>query len=108
MSDGSNQTIKQKYIQTGSSTNKPPKYSVILHNDDYTPFDFVVEILTVLFNYTNSKAQELATTVHEKGQAVAGTYTHDIAETKAMQIISNAQHNQYPLLATVEPATSDQ
>lgn len=87
---------------------KPPKYHVVIHNDDYTPLDFVIRLLQHVFNYSYSKSTDIAMDVHEKGKGIAGTYPFDIAESKAAQIVQNAQRNGHPLLADVEEAPDDE
>lgn len=80
----------------------PPMYKVILFNDDYTPMDFVVEVLEVFFAMNREKATKVMLTVHTEGKAVCGVYTRDIAETKAMQVNQYARECQHPLLCEIE------
>ncbi len=82
----------------------PPKYSVIMVNDDFTPMDFVVAVLQKFFNMTLEQATEVMLAVHTKGRAVCGTFTKDIAETKAAQVNQLARENQHPLLCEIEQA----
>jgi ATP-dependent Clp protease adaptor protein ClpS len=81
---------------------RPPMYKVVLLNDDYTPMDFVVEVLEVFFNHNRETATKIMLTVHTEGRAVCGIYTRDIAETKAMQVIQYAKDCQHPLLCEIE------
>ena len=81
---------------------RPPMYKVMLLNDDYTPMDFVVEILEVFFSMSREKATQIMLTVHVQGKAVCGIYTRDIAETKAAQVNQYARENQHPLLCEIE------
>ncbi|SHG83946.1 ATP-dependent Clp protease adapter ClpS [Ferrimonas marina] len=84
---------------------EPPRlYKVILNNDDYTPMEFVVEVLTRFFNMNEEKATEVMLTVHYKGKGVCGVFTLDIAETKAAQVNRYARENQHPLLCSTEQA----
>jgi len=76
----------------------PPMYKVVLFNDDYTPMDFVVEILEVFFNLNRELATKVMLAVHTEGRAVCGLFTRDIAETKAMQVNQYARESQHPLL----------
>ena len=80
----------------------PPMYKVILHNDDYTPMDFVINILMKIFHKTLDEANDITWQVHEKGRAVCGVYVQEIAQTKVHQVKSIAKANGFPLLATME------
>jgi len=80
----------------------PPLYKVVLLNDDYTPMEFVVEILEVFFSMNREKATQVMLTVHTQGKGVCGIFTRDIAETKAAQVNQYAKENQHPLLAEIE------
>ncbi len=82
----------------------PPRYKVMLNNDDYTPMDFVVEILMRFFDMDFEKANQVMTAVHFKGKAVCGVYTAEIAEMKVMQTNKYSRENQQPLLCTMEQA----
>lgn len=85
--------------------NEPPAmYKVILNNDDYTPMDFVVEVLTMYFFLSEEKATQIMLDVHHKGKGVCGVYSADIAETKVAQVNQYARENEYPLLCTLEQA----
>lgn len=80
----------------------PPLYKVVLLNDDYTPMEFVVEVLEVFFSMNREKATQVMLTVHTQGKGVCGIFTRDIAETKASQVNQYARDNQHPLLADTE------
>ncbi len=82
----------------------PPMYKVILNNDDYTPMDFVVEVLMRFFRMDPERATDTMLTIHYKGRAVCGTYSAEIAETKVVQVNRYAQDHQHPLLCTMEKA----
>lgn len=84
-------------------TEKPRKWCVLFHNDDYTTMDFVVLVLMRYFHKSEPEAHHVMLTVHHKGRAVAGIYTRDIAETKAEEVMSVARENGFPLLLTTEP-----
>lgn len=84
---------------------EPPSYAVILHNDDYTTMEFVVEILSRFFRKTGEQAVQIMLQVHEQGKGVAGIYHHEIAETKVAQVHSYARDKGFPLLCTIEPAS---
>lgn len=85
-------------------TQPPPMYKVMLNNDDYTPMDFVIEVLTRFFSMDLEKANQLMLTVHYHGKAVCGIYTAEIAETKVMQVNQYSRKHQHPLMCTMEPA----
>jgi ATP-dependent Clp protease adaptor protein ClpS len=82
---------------------RPRMYRVVLHNDDYTPMDFVVRLLETVFHRTESEATRIMLHVHNHGQGVAGIYTHEIAETKVAQVHLLARRNDHPLMASMEP-----
>ncbi len=80
----------------------PPMYKVVLLNDDYTPMEFVVEILEIFFGMGREKATQVMLAVHTQGKGVCGIFTRDIAETKAAQVNQYAKEHQHPLLAEIE------
>lgn len=81
---------------------KPPRYKVIMFNDDYTPMEFVVHVLQKFFNMGFEKATQIMLAIHTTGSAVCGIYTRDIAETKVNQVNQYAKENQHPLLSQAE------
>ena len=81
---------------------KPSNFAVILHNDDYTPMDFVVWVLIKIFNKQEDLAQNIMQEVHTKGSGVAGVFHFEIAEQKATDAALAARQNEYPLQVTVE------
>ncbi|MCK0152400.1 ATP-dependent Clp protease adapter ClpS [Alcanivorax sp. S6407] len=84
---------------------KPPSmYKVWMLNDDYTPMDFVVEVLEDFFNMGREQATRVMLAVHTEGKAVCGIYPQDIAETKATQVVEYARENQHPLMCQVDQA----
>ena len=83
---------------------KPPKYHVYLLNDDYTPMDFVVEVLCRFFNKTSEQATDIMLTIHYEGKALCGTFTAEIAETKVDQVSRYALENEHPLKCVLEKA----
>jgi ATP-dependent Clp protease adaptor protein ClpS len=82
---------------------RPPLYAVVLLNDDYTPMDFVIEILQQYFALNLDQATQVMLTVHYEGKGVAGVYPRDIAETKANQVNNYARSQGHPLLCQIEP-----
>lgn len=85
---------------------EPSLYQVILLNDDYTPMDFVVEILEAFFYMDRERATQIMLTVHTEGEAVCGVYSRDIAETKMTQVNECARENQHPLMCTIRRVDS--
>ncbi len=89
-------------VETRPKTRKPPLYKVLLLNDDYTPMEFVVLILERFFGLTHAQSFEIMLTVHKKGVAVVGVFSHEIAETKVGQVMDFARRHQHPLQCTME------
>lgn len=81
---------------------RPPLYKVVMLNDDYTPMEFVVEVLELFFTMNREQATRTMLQVHTAGKAVCGVYTRDIAETKAAQVNHYATENEHPLLCEIE------
>jgi ATP-dependent Clp protease adaptor protein ClpS len=81
---------------------RPPLYQVILLNDDYTPMEFVVDVLERIFNLNRTVATRVMLEVHTRGKGVCGVFTYEIAETKVAQVTSYARQHQHPLLCTME------
>ena len=82
---------------------EPRRYKVIIHNEDFTTMEFVVEVLKTVFYLSNEKAEELMLQVHHANKAVVGIYTYDIAVSKANKAINMAREKGFPLRLTVEP-----
>ena len=96
-------TVENVESQTGNTRLKPPPlYKVKLLNDDFTPMDFVVEVLEKFFNKTREQATKLMLQVHNEGSAVCGVYPLDLAETKVRQVTTLARDNQHPLQCVIE------
>ncbi len=89
-------------VKTKTRTQRPPLYKVLLLNDDFTPMEFVVYVLERLFSLTHAQAIEIMLTVHRKGVAVVGVFSHEIAETKVAQVMELARRQQHPLQCTME------
>ncbi|SDY21513.1 ATP-dependent Clp protease adapter ClpS [Citreimonas salinaria] len=89
-------------VDTKPKTKRPPLYKVLLLNDDYTPMEFVVHVLERFFGMTHAQAFEVMLTVHKKGVAVVGVFSHEIAETKVGQVMDFARRHQHPLQCTME------
>lgn len=82
----------------------PSRYVVVLLNDDYTPMDFVVNVLKIFFNKTTDQAIQIMLEVHYNGKGICGTYTKDIATTKVSQVNHFSREHQHPLLCMMEKA----
>ena len=96
----SEQTITRKEVQE----DKPRLFKVILHNDDYTPMDFVISVLEIIFHKNYAESTQIMLNVHNKGKGICGVYTFGIAETKVHQVEEMAEKNEYPLKASLEEA----
>ena len=81
---------------------RPPLFRVVLINDDYTPMEFVVDILESVFGMERTRATQVMLEVHTKGKGICGAYDYGIAETKVAQVMSIAKQHQHPLLCTME------
>ena len=81
---------------------RPPLFRVVLINDDYTPMEFVVDILESVFGMERTRATQVMLEVHTKGKGVCGVFDYGIAETKVAQVMSIAKQHQHPLLCTME------
>ncbi|MFW5878844.1 MAG: ATP-dependent Clp protease adapter ClpS [Myxococcota bacterium] len=96
--DGAEEVVADERVEA-----KPPRrFKVILHNDDYTTMDFVVDLLIRFFGKSHVEATHVMLMVHTKGAGVAGVYTREVAETKVAQVTRYARENGHPLLCTME------
>ncbi|MFI4919767.1 MAG: ATP-dependent Clp protease adapter ClpS [Legionellales bacterium] len=96
--------VRHEVAETGVSTSikVPKKYRVVLLNDDYTPMDFVVDVLKHFFHLNEETAVQVMLQVHTQGKGVCGVFTRDIAETKVALVNEYARMNQHPLLSQME------
>lgn len=81
---------------------EPRKYKVVMHNDDFTTMEFVIEVLMTVFRHTTDRAEELMITIHNEGKAVVGIYSLDVAMTKVQKATMMARAKNYPLKITYE------
>lgn len=88
--------------ETQKQVKKPPLYKVLIHNDDYTSMDFVVDILSQVFHKAQQDAVRIMLAVHQQGIGVAGVYPYEIAEAKITKVAQLARANEFPLLCTLE------
>ncbi len=89
-------------IKTRPNTKKPSMYKVLMLNDDYTPMDFVVQILLKYFQKSEDEAVQIMLNVHQTGIGLCGIYSFEVAETKIMQVIDAARSAEHPLQCTLE------
>ena len=90
--------------KTRPKTKKPSLYKVLILNDDYTPMEFVVDVLEKFFSLNRPTATRIMLEVHTKGKGVCGVFTYEIAETKVAQVTTYARDHQHPLMCTLEEA----
>lgn len=96
------QVVTESESDSRESLQEPPRFAVILFNDDYTTMEFVVEVLKRFFHKTEEEAMRVMLEVHHAGRGVAGIYAFEIAETKAVQVIESAKQHGYPLQCSLE------
>jgi ATP-dependent Clp protease adaptor protein ClpS len=96
-------TTAEPKTRTKPKLERPKLYKVLLHNDDYTPMEFVVLVLVNIFHKSESDATSIMLHAHTRGYAVAGVYTFEVAETKVAETLKLAEQAQFPLLSTMEP-----
>ena len=96
-------TLVKPRTKVRTKTQRPPLYKVILLNDDYTPREFVVQVLKAVFRMTVEQAYRVMMTAHQKGACVIAVYAQDVAETKAKEATDLGKQNGFPLFFTTEP-----
>ena len=96
-------TITRTRTKTERKLRKPPRYKVLLHNDDYTTREFVVEVLKGVFHRPEPEAAQIMLHVHHNGVGVAGVYTYEVAEVKVRTVESLARQREFPLMLSIEP-----
>ncbi len=102
---GDNQTEHEHGVVVEASrpkTARPPLYQVVLLNDDYTPMEFVVEVLEAFFNMARERAVQVMLHVHTRGKGVCGVFSREVAESKVAQVNEFSRVHQHPLLCTME------
>ena len=102
--DSDHGVVVETEKETEKKLKKPPLYKVLLHNDDYTTKEFVVQILEYVFHKAQTEAVHIMLHVHQNGIGVAGVYTYEVAETKVALVESLARQHEYPLKCTMEEA----
>jgi ATP-dependent Clp protease adaptor protein ClpS len=96
--------VTERRTKEQTKTKRPPLYKVILLNDDYTPMEFVVEVLKVVFHKPHAEATRIMLHVHQNGMGVAGVYPYEVAETRVRTVDDLARQNEYPLKCVMEKA----
>jgi ATP-dependent Clp protease adaptor protein ClpS len=107
-SDAENHDGNLAVLEQKPKLKRPSRYKVMLLNDDYTPMDFVVEILEKFFSMGREQATHVMLKVHIHGKAACGIYTRDIAETKSAQVNQYAREHQHPLLSDIEAVDDEE
>ena len=95
-------TVTGVITKTEAKTKKPSLYKVLLLNDDYTPMEFVVNVLERFFHKNRQEATRIMLHVHQRGIGVCGVYTYEVAETKVTQVVDFSRQHQHPLQCTME------
>jgi ATP-dependent Clp protease adaptor protein ClpS len=88
--------------ETRDDVSEPPMYKVLIHNDDYTTMEFVVEILILIFNKSPQESVEIMLNVHHKGIGVCGVYPYEVSETKVETVQALAREKGFPLKCSLE------
>jgi len=96
-------TDRKEDVLVKERLTRPRRYKVLLHNDDFTPMEFVVELLETLFHRSKAESTRIMLLVHRNGVGIAGVFSHEVAESKALRTIQIAREAGYPLLASIEP-----
>ncbi|RDI48748.1 ATP-dependent Clp protease adaptor ClpS [Aquicella lusitana] len=101
-----NEVNKEYTIGLGAEveTTEPALYQVVVHNDDFTPMEFVVNLLEKLFYMDRRRAIEIMLEAHTKGMAAFGRYTKDVAETKVSEVLEHARMHEHPFICSMEAA----
>ncbi len=97
-----NQT--QSDVKRRTRVNSPPMFTVVMHNDDYTTMEFVVEALVTVFRKSPTEANRIMLHIHFKGAGICGTFAYEVAETKVTKVHDLARREGFPLRCSIEPA----
>lgn len=89
-------------VETRVKLKQPSLYKVVLHNDDFTPMEFVIQVLMQIFGMDAETAHKITMQIHNQGKGICGTFSKEVAETKVYETMAAAQSYKYPLLAEVE------
>jgi len=100
--DGDTKLDELLVLEPKTKTKRPPFFKVVMLNDDYTPMDFVIQILTGIFKHSEEDAMTIMMKIHNQGSATCGLFTRDVAETKIDMVIAVARKNDFPLQCAME------
>ncbi len=103
MADEENKGSVLTKVETRTRIKRPRMYRILLHNDDFTPREFVVRVLEVVFGISEAEATKLMIYVHNNGVGVVGIYPYAVAETKVAEVLEAAEKARFPLMCTMEP-----
>jgi len=98
------ETVIEREVETVQTIKEPEKFQVIFINDSFTPMEFVVEALMIIFRHTKVSAEKIMVHIHERGKGTAGVYFYEIAEQKALETTHLARQNGHPLNVEIETA----
>lgn len=102
--DSKSENVVQVVSHELTDIDEPKRYYIVMHNDDATPFDFVIEVLTELYRHDEQTAADLANKIHVDEKAIVGMYNLEIAEQKIEDTVRVSRSHNYPLSVTIEPA----
>ncbi len=97
------ETVVEKKSKIDDKNFEPPKWKVVVCNDDVTPMEFVISMLVSIFRHDERSAAELTLKIHHQGSAIAGVFSYEVAEQKGIDATNMARANGYPLIIKVEP-----
>ena len=103
MSSGKTERDEKTITREKDRVKRPRRWKVVMHNDDYTTMEFVLDVLVRHFNKTSTEATHIMLQVHYKGIGIAGVYTRDLAESKVATVLKDAEERGQPLKLTTEP-----
>jgi len=98
-------STQHEYEEVAVKLKTPNKYHVIFLNDNFTPMEYVVQVLKSLYNKTTAESKVITHEVHEKGRSVAGAYSYEVAEQKCVETITDARKHGFPLDVIMEEST---
>lgn len=101
--EGNPEEESDSAVITDVKVKRPKLYAVILHNDDYTTMEFVIEVLIRFFSQDEASAMGIMLKIHTDGYGICGTFTREIAETKMVKVNEYSRDNGHPLKCTMEP-----